>query len=59
MGDDQKDTQQQALYYVMRIDRLQDNEVNAHFNLIERRGGFALMKRKEMADPVQTKPDSK
>lgn len=58
MGDDQKDTQQQALYYVMRIDRLQDKEVSAHFNLIERRGGFALMKRKEMADPVQTNPDS-
>jgi hypothetical protein len=30
----------------MRIDRLQDNEVNAYFNLIERRDGFALMQLK-------------
>jgi hypothetical protein len=46
VGDDQRDTQRQALYYVMRIDRLQDNEVNAYFNLIERRDGFALMQLK-------------
>jgi len=56
VGENTKDSQNTPIYYVLRIDRLSDPEVQKRFETAEQRGGFSLMRLREGNAPQNAVP---